>query len=437
MSTGITLAIVGGGVAGCSAAYFARQAFPDAKIVLFEKSRRTGGRLHTVDFAEVRLELGAGFLHSSNQALIALTDRLGVRRKTIERLGAGIWDGRGLVATIPAGFMGARLALARRYGLPPLLHMRRLVRETLRRWVSVYRLPTRQTAFANPADLLQRLDLFARAQETSFDLLTSHRVTGPILDELFSGISRAIFDQGLAINGFAGTIAFIAAGFAAGHAWLLEDGNERLCTALLRVSAVDVRLNSPVIALRSLEPRGGKTTEVLIRGEQSENFDAVILATPIEVAGMDLRHAGAASVEPREWHPVHVTCVAGRLSPEHFSARVRSELPPTILTTERVSFSSLRRVGFTPAGRAVYKIQSSSAVDDGVLRALFSEVTDVRRHVWPAYPVLTPTIRWPAFRLREGLYYVNAMESAVSTLETEVVASQNVVRLMREDHGSQ
>ena len=72
--------------------------------------------------------------------------------------------------------------------------------------------------------------------------------------------------------------------------------------------------------------------------------------------------------------------------------------------------------------------------DDRLLQSLFSQVTSVRRHAWSAYPVLKPPGRWPPFRVRRGLYYVNAMESAVSTLETTVVASRNVVRLMGEDY---
>jgi len=36
---------------------------------------------------------------------------------------------------------------------------------------------------------------------------------------------------------------------------------------------------------------------------------------------------------------------------------------------------------------------------------------------------------WPSFIIDEGLFYINAMESAVSTMETEAVAARNVVNL--------
>jgi hypothetical protein len=49
------------------------------------------------------------------------------------------------------------------------------------------------------------------------------------------------------------------------------------------------------------------------------------------------------------------------------------------------------------------------------------------------YPVLKPSEQWPPFRLGKRLYYANAMESAVSTMETEAVAARNVVGLLKND----
>jgi prenylcysteine oxidase/farnesylcysteine lyase len=40
---------------------------------------------------------------------------------------------------------------------------------------------------------------------------------------------------------------------------------------------------------------------------------------------------------------------------------------------------------------------------------------------------------WPYFRLAPGLYYVNAIESVVSTMETEAIAARNVVNLLMRD----
>jgi hypothetical protein len=61
---------------------------------------------------------------------------------------------------------------------------------------------------------------------------------------------------------------------------------------------------------------------------------------------------------------------------------------------------------------------------------------------WHAYPILIPSGADHFFILHEpsmlsspslllpGLYYVNAMESVVSTMETQMIAAENVVQLM-------
>jgi prenylcysteine oxidase/farnesylcysteine lyase len=81
----------------------------------------------------------------------------------------------------------------------------------------------------------------------------------------------------------------------------------------------------------------------------------------------------------------------------------------------------------------IYKLFSREPVTDGLLSALFAERKQVERWQWQAYPILIPMSRWPPFQLSRGLYYVNAMESAVSTMETEVIASRNVVNLLKRD----
>ncbi len=72
----------------------------------------------------------------------------------------------------------------------------------------------------------------------------------------------------------------------------------------------------------------------------------------------------------------------------------------------------------------------SSLLDD-----LFGESTIswIHRHSWDSYPYLTPTTRFPHIHVDEGLYYPNAMESLVSTMETSTVAAKNAVGLLLSD----
>ena len=47
--------------------------------------------------------------------------------------------------------------------------------------------------------------------------------------------------------------------------------------------------------------------------------------------------------------------------------------------------------------------------------------------------MLPPTTTFPPIKLDKGLYYVNAFEPFISTMETETVAARNVVDLLLQD----
>jgi len=97
-------------------------------------------------------------------------------------------------------------------------------------------------------------------------------------------------------------------------------------------------------------------------------------------------------------------------------------------------FSSVGRIGRSSATRhPIYKVFSRETLTDEQISELFAKPSEVERFVWLAYPVLKPSQQWPPFRLGRRIYYANAMESAVSTMETEAVAGRNVVGLLRQD----
>ena len=64
---------------------------------------------------------------------------------------------------------------------------------------------------------------------------------------------------------------------------------------------------------------------------------------------------------------------------------------------------------------------------------LFKDQIQIETRRWDAYPPLRPPSQLLPFRLGAGLYYVNTIEWAASTMETEVIASRNVVNLLSND----
>ena len=57
---------------------------------------------------------------------------------------------------------------------------------------------------------------------------------------------------------------------------------------------------------------------------------------------------------------------------------------------------------------------------------MFKNRKGISHQEWKAYTVLSPMAEWPPFEIAEGLHYINAMESAVSAMETQAVAARNI-----------
>ena len=106
VSAHLSVAIVGAGIGGCSAAAYVRDVWPTASIHVFEREAEVGGRVHTVHFHGCIIETGAGFVHSSNAATMALVRRVGLELRERDRLHGeelrpiGVWDGQRFVAVL-------------------------------------------------------------------------------------------------------------------------------------------------------------------------------------------------------------------------------------------------------------------------------------------------------------------------------------------------
>jgi len=65
----VSLAVIGAGIGGCSAAYFARKYLPDSRVTVYEKGNRVGGRVYTFNSKGTKIELGAEFFNSNNRTV--------------------------------------------------------------------------------------------------------------------------------------------------------------------------------------------------------------------------------------------------------------------------------------------------------------------------------------------------------------------------------
>jgi protoporphyrinogen oxidase len=111
----LRLAIVGAGIGGCSAAYYARSKIPDLEITVFEASNRLGGRIYSRKVGSTVSEIGATFFLPINKNIQTLVDTLGIETEGIP-ISFGIWDGSHFVFKSNQSAWLTKLSLLRIYG---------------------------------------------------------------------------------------------------------------------------------------------------------------------------------------------------------------------------------------------------------------------------------------------------------------------------------
>ena len=237
------------------------------------------------------------------------------------------------------------------------------------------------------------------------------------------------------------------------------DGNDALVSALLNASNATLRLGTSVHAVAPTADGKGfalTTNAPGSAGTRTERFDAVVVAAPLESAQLDL---SALSLAPgaelrRKYVDVYVTVVtsalingsffgdAGMVPSALVMAPTRSTVPCGIHFVWRVGDAasapdSAQGPGDASAVAGVYLLHSATRLSDQVVGMAFGGgARNVYRHYWPAaYPAELPTksaaARPPVILSRGGgIYYLNALESLESAMETSALAASNVARLL-------
>ena len=118
------MAIIGAGMGGCSAAYFAHKIIPSCEITVYERSDRVGGRVYGIDVEDKSIEIGAAFFKNSNQMIIGLLKELDLEMKPIQTPSSiGVWNGKKFIVKINNPIIsGIRLFLRHPVNCPSFLN---------------------------------------------------------------------------------------------------------------------------------------------------------------------------------------------------------------------------------------------------------------------------------------------------------------------------
>jgi protoporphyrinogen/coproporphyrinogen III oxidase len=258
-------AVVGGGAAGCAAAYVLTQA--GHETVLLEASGSLGGRARTVQRDGFGVEVGAIFMVNTYAKTIELLKDSGARDmlKPWSPL-AGLWDGN-ILHPVRYDYIPSVLKL-------PMLSLRDKLRLTARAGQAIF----------NPApepfetDSLAQFDQGENAEEWS------RRRLG---DKPFEYVIRPLIEASFGTDCCDLSVAYLQAMLKRAHRvkyFLPRDGMSGVCTALTR--RTDVRVATEVTAIE----RHRDDVVVVTADDATQRVDGVVIATDARCAAGILKN---------------------------------------------------------------------------------------------------------------------------------------------------
>lgn len=343
-------------------------------------------------------------------------------------------------------------------------------------------------------ELVDAVNASALVRTTGMQFFKDKRVSELFIEEMVEAATRVNYAQDTdMIHGFGALVSLAASGATGvkeGNYRIFEEfarrsrarvltGVEGEVTGIVRYNSVAHRRGDKTNDSRK-KPENKVQWYIGTKSGEGEVYDAVIIATPWHNADITLLNTPE-RVKGKPFVHLHVTLLTTSRpspNPEYFGLGSQDAVPTTILTSDE----SVRRAsekkkptddngnkpapgdpGSEPPLQAhkqlkkpildfyslnylrsvepqtnskdkeyVVKIFSAAPMSDSLLDRLFglSTISWIKRHEWDSYPLLTPTDRFPRIEVDEGLYYSNAMESLVSTMETSTVAAKNTVGLL-------
>ncbi|KAH9405785.1 hypothetical protein TYRP_014081 [Tyrophagus putrescentiae] len=478
---GIRIAIIGAGVGGTGAAYFLSELLDkkDAdfsyQIDIFEQSSKVGGRVATVRFGDDEYEAGGSIIHERNKYAAELVRRFGLSRKPDSRRSDKmcIFNGRDYVFCDDSWQFLTYFSLWYRYGFDPL-RMQNRVTKVLDHFERIYEIQQKEeVAFEQVSDLLAAMNplllnltkiQYAELLETEFGL--SRR----FVEELAQAVTLVNYGQTVAIPSFVGMVSFAGSG---AELWSVAGGNKQLPIHLAQFANARLLLNSKVDAITYLGEHRFQVDYVRLDTESdelkdhSEEYDYVIVATPM-TSGSHIRFGNFTRredllkgiFEHYSMHQTVATFVRGSPLPSYAGKAILScDIDNKEGGSFFTSFSPLTPVNVSEqqqqAGQAtkdnnnnnnnddppaasgnatgVFKLFSNNQLKTHDLYSFFDVIEEVREVIWHAYPEYGPnTVKqpFPPFKIRSGIYYLNAIEWAASAIEMSLIGGKNVALLV-------
>jgi len=421
----VKLAVIGAGIGGCSAAYFARKYLPDSKVTVYEMGNRVGGRVLTFKGEKMKIEIGAAFFNPTNKIVCNLVDEMGLKVKKLEESrDIAVWNGTKIIFKSSQQMFYSMLKLFKyKFSVPKLLF---LLREANGKIKKLYKKE-------KPAEFWELFESIGldKWYKMGFDqILVEMGIDRKFIDELITPITRIIYSQNAGLGGFAGLSSLL--GVYGESMYSLKEGNDVLPRKLLEASESNVKLGSKV---KSIQKTSNGSFRVLV-GDNAPVFDGVIVAAPLE--GADITFEGIAKQwQAREYQKIYIKLMKGVVNLRYFNLETSTKLPSIILTSKEADPITRFSVNKSTKDESWVTVTSTEPIGNDLVDDLFKNGRTILGYTWSAaYPIFKPTKKIPSTCLGKGLLYLNAIESAASSLESSTFAALNSIKTLKEQLNS-
>jgi len=482
------IAIIGAGAGGSSAAFWIAKAKEryglDVEVDIYDRNSYIGGRSTTVypynDSSYEPVELGASIFVEINRNLWRASNEFNFSRYGFEdeQSELGLWNGESFVFTqgSTGGTIGSWLDSLKalwRYGYFAPTNALKLVRRMTDKFVLLYTPETPH--WENITNIIDVFNWDELVSQTGAEYFTSNGVSKLFTNELIEAATRVNYAQDVdSIHALEAAASLATTGAAT-----LKGGNWKIFEKFVELSGAQVFLDTVVQSI----DRKSSSQWTVQSDKGAIDYRAVILAAPYHTSDITLPSDLSSLIPKQPYIHLHVTLLttsAPTPNAEYFGLTKGEKAPTTILTTldgvrnggRAPEFNSLNYLTSLSLSEEVtqkdeesqghndtqqdeaahnstvsvedaaakdewvVKIFSMAPVSDEWLAHMFQgQVGWVLRKEWDSYPVLPPTTTFPSIKLDRGLFYVNAFEPFISTMETETIASRNIVDwLLKEEY---
>ncbi|KAF8319736.1 hypothetical protein DL93DRAFT_2164416 [Clavulina sp. PMI_390] len=471
----LRIAIIGARAGGSSAAFWVSKAAERHErtihVDVYEQSNYIGGRSAVVypqnNESLQAIELGAPTFAGFNKNMMRAVKEfnLTLSRPYGVKDTSGLWNGEKI--TVQARGSGWRcydqVKTLWRYGVSSLDWTPPCDRE-----LSMWRLfETVYSPFGEPWTQIEHfgsgMSSSTLTSKTFANCMRSEGVSERFIQEFVEPLIRSSYGQDTdKINAMMGEVSMR---MATENPVTVEGGIFQVFEQFLNRSSANVHLNHKVTGVRLLSADGKAKWALSVDHSPPTTpaYDHVIIAAPFASSGIAIIDSpnteAALRTPPVDYIRRHITLlttVAAQPDPAYFNLPARARVPTFIATTrdsmghggkdscvvgmQEPEFDSLQYLYQTKTANEhgidewAVKITSKGRISDMRLVRMFGEemITWVERKEWDAYPKAEAleTNNYPLISPANGLWYVNAFEPFISTMETETVASRNIIEMI-------